>query len=124
MSKDDINNKELVEKVSDIIFKLILDGYTKGGIITKLTKEHKYSHNLSLFSYNSVINYIESCATQTTSELRAIYVEMYLKLYRDSIKSGDIKNAKVILDSIVKLNGLLSDKLEVSVVDAYNVTFG
>ena len=56
-------------------------------------------------------------------ELKDKYVEMYLNLYRTALLSDDVRVAKGVLDSITKLQGMLTQKMEVETKETFEVKF-
>ena len=48
------------------------------------------------------------------------YKEMYSNLYRGSLKNDNYRVAKEILDSMTKLEGLLTQKIEAKIDNTYN----
>ena len=56
-------------------------------------------------------------------ELKDKYVEMYLNLYRTALLSDDVRVDKGVLDSITKLQGMLTQKMEVETKETFEVKF-
>ena len=112
--------KKTVEKV---IYELLIKGWTQTRISEVLMRDHGFPDEphcknavyrvISKFKENNDID---------IDDLKAQYLEMYMKLYSDSVDVNK-KTAKEILDSIVKLQGLITNKIEAKVDSTFEVKF-
>ena len=112
--------KATVEKV---IYELLIKGWTQTRISEVLMRDHGFPDEphcknavyrvISKFKENNDID---------IDDLKAQYLEMYMKLYSDSVDVNK-KTAKEILDSIVKLQGLITNKIEAKVDSTFEVKF-
>lgn len=112
--------KKTVEKV---IYELLIKGWTQTRIAEVLMRDHGFPDEphcknavykvISKFKENNDID---------IDDLKAQYLEMYMKLYSDSVDVNK-KTAKEILDSIVKLQGLITNKIEAKVDSTFEVKF-
>lgn len=112
--------KKTVEKV---IYELLIKGWTQTRISEVLMRDHGFPDEphcknavykvISKFKDNNDID---------IDDLKAQYLEMYMKLYSDSVDVNK-KTAKEILDSIVKLQGLITNKIEAKVDSTFEVKF-
>lgn len=122
--KRDKKIKPITEKdIEARIYLWMLDGYTTKRIVDELFKIGiKTEHT----AYKLIGNVNRSCAAvskKDLDELRVRYIEMYSDLYTKAIAKKDYATARNILDSVVKLQGLIVKKVEGKVVDNFTVEF-
>ena len=114
------NNAELVFLVADLLM--------QGKSHMSIKKEvHSYDKSVTLKAAEELILYVKEEFNKTFADnvnyVRSLYAEMYLDLYHKTYELGQYKDSKVILDSLVKLNGLLTDKVEISAKEVYDIKF-
>ena len=106
----------------ETVYRMLLDGYSNKMIKDELIRNHNYkTDSAAKYCINKVIKSFKM--ENKIDELRDKYVEMYLNLYRAALLSDDVKAAKGVLDSITKLQGMLTQKMEVETKETYKVTF-
>lgn len=110
-------------EVRKFVFSQMLEGKSKRQIIDILKEEHGYESANAHKVYTNCMNEYKPSSDEELVQLKEQYLEMYLDLYDRARKNKEHANAKSIMDSIVKLQGLLVDKQVVKTEHTYKVEF-
>lgn len=106
----------------ETVYKMLLGGYSNKMIKDELIRNHNYkTDSAAKYCINKVIKSFKM--ENRIEELKDKYVEMYLNLYRTALLSDDVRVAKGVLDSITKLQGMLTQKMEVETKETFEVKF-
>lgn len=109
--------------MEEIVYQLIMKGESYRNVMKILQDKHKYSFSAAEKLYLKVTKSWQIKNETTLEELRAEYLEMYKDLYKSALANREGVLAKTILDSIVKLQGLITQKLEAKIDSTYEVKF-
>ena len=121
-------SKAHIEELDKIVIDMMLKGKTPISIMDELINKYDVK------TMSSAKHFIRRCNKRLTEnneqsidEKIAYYKSMYLDLYNKSVVANERRNAKEALDSLVKLEGLLTHKLEVKSeskvdIDLTNIT--
>lgn len=115
-------------KLNKEIMKLIIKGWYKHEIIEFLQNER------GIESYDSARREVDAVTTmfietnrQKLDEKKDLYLNYYLHLYKiaqeEAANNKRTKEAKDILDSICKLEGMYIDRKEIKIEDGFKVEF-
>ena len=117
-------SKVYLEKVDEFIVAEMMDGATPMNIIQSLMKD---------WGYNTVDNARKAIArvrekmtvnNQFSIEQKiAEYKEMYKYIYKQTKEAAEWRTANQVLDSLVKLESLATQKIEAKVEENIVVTF-
>lgn len=123
MSKVKRTKIEMLE-MEKIVYKMILKGWSFKKIAEELQTKHGYRSlvNCEKIYYKTIKNITPKLEIQKEN-LREKYIEMYQDLYSKAIEAGDIKNANKILDSIVKIEGLITQNIEGKIETVYTIEY-
>lgn len=105
------------------IYLWMIDGYTTKRIIDELYKVGIKTEHTARRLIGNVNRSCSAVTKQDMEELRVRYIEMYSDLYGKAIGKKDYATARNILDSVVKLQGLVIKKVEGKVVENFTVEF-
>jgi hypothetical protein len=109
--------------MEQIVYKLIMNGISYRNVKKELMDNHGYTDCNAEKIYMKVINSFKIKNKQEQEDLRITYLEMYLSLYNDAVANRETVTAKAILDSIVKLQGLITQKVEAKIDQTFEVKF-
>ena len=108
----------------------IVNGTSKYDVFEKLRlgvyefQDHPYGQTSCYLWWNKALERLKFSNEQDVSEKRAILWNRYEEVYKESIESGNIMNARATLDSMAKTFGLQdAEKKEISVSD-FKIEFG
>lgn len=108
----------------------IVNGTSKYDVFEKLRlgvyefQEHPYKETSCYLWWNKALERLKFSNEQDVSEKRAILWNRYEEVYKESIDSGNIMNARATLDSMAKTFGLQdAEKQEITVTDV-KINFG
>lgn len=93
--------------------------FVSGGYGDSLKKDDARYRESKFYEYWNKMNerFAEEIA-ESRESLKASFFAKYQKLYEQAVKEKDLKNAKLILDSIVKLTGVAEpEKKEIKIND-------
>jgi hypothetical protein len=106
------------------IYLWLMDGWTIKRITDELTNKFGIATDATA---RRLINRVRNSYTLVEDgdmeELKARYLEMYGDLYSRSLAKKDLITAKGILDSVVKLQGLVTNKVEGKIENTFTVDF-
>lgn len=121
-------SKQYLEEIDKYVIDLMMKGKSPAYIIQNLlenwevktistAKQHIRKANAKLTEANK--GSLEDKISQ--------YHQMYLSLYEEAVEAGERKVAREIMDSIIKLEGLITNKIQATVetsgkIDLTNVT--
>lgn len=121
------NNRALAATPLDYqnrIYLWTLEGWTTKKIVDTLVGEYGVR---STYAAEKLVKMVRQSYTliekEDIDELKAKYLEMYSDLYRRSIEKKDMATARNILDSVVKLQGLITNKVEGKIENTFTVDF-
>lgn len=104
---------ELAVIKKDIYDKLIA-GYTNRDLVNYFREKSTFNTDaIALYHIQEVKKEFLLNIEEDLRLKREEYIAKYMALYKDSKEFGEIKDAKAILDSLVKLEGLTQQKVEV-----------
>ena len=109
--------------MEQIVYDLIIKGNSFRNVKKIMMEEHGYSDSNAEKIYLTVHNSFKIKNELEAEAKRDEYLEMYLSLYNDAVVNGETLIAKNILDSIVKLQGLITQKVEAKIDTNYEVKF-
>lgn len=125
----DFNNEKNVRCVTDKdyearIYLWMLEGWTNKKICDQLQNNYgiptlKKAKRL----VNNVNRSYRIIDQKEAEELKSRYLEMYSDLYRRALNKDDLSTARNILDSVTKLQGLATKKVDKNVNNTFNVDF-
>lgn len=96
------------------IYDKLIAGYTNRDIVTYLRDKGTFnSDSTALYHIQEVKKEFLLNVEKDLELKREEYIAKYMSLYKDSKELGELKDAKAILDSLVKLEGLMQQKVEV-----------
>lgn len=108
----------------------IVNGLSKYDVFEKLRlglyeyQDHEYKETSCYLWWNKAVERLKFANELEMSEKRAILWNRYEQIYKDSVDSGNIINAKSVLDSMAKVFGLQdAEKKEVTITD-FKIEFG
>lgn len=114
--------KYLIEIDKYILYKLI-KGDSHFQIIEYLVDNEGMTEANARFRLDQVMKRISKSDDLEFEEKISKYKEMYSNLYRESLKNDNYRVAKEILDSMTKLEGLLTQKIEAKIDNTYTIKF-
>lgn len=109
--------------MEEIVYQLLMKGETYRNIIKILMDNHSYTKINAEKIYLKVIYSFKEKNPIDADELRQKYLELYMDLYKQAVINRETLAAKQILDSIVKLQGLITQKVEAKIDTNYEVKF-
>ena len=100
----------------------------QGWTVKKITDELilNYGIKSEVTAERLIRNVNHSCSSVSVKDmdvLRSMYIETYFDLYRKAIEKKDYATAKNILDSVVKLQGLITKRTESRIENVFTVDF-
>lgn len=121
-------SKIFIEEVDKDILEKLLDGWTPFQIVEYLMENWDF---VTVSNCKKRIDNVQKrMMVHNKTELEekiALYKQQYYDLYQKARSNAEYKTANLILDSLVKLEGLLKDRVEiksenVTTLDLKNVT--
>lgn len=121
-------SKVFIEEVDKDILEKLLDGWTPFQIVEYLMENWDF---VTVSNCKKRIDNVQKrMMVHNKTELDekiALYKQQYYDLYQKARSAAEYKTANLILDSLVKLEGLLKDRVEiksenVTTLDLKNVT--
>lgn len=107
-----------------MIYQLMMDGWSAKRIVDKLMDEHGYRTQANARKIiDKVITNLKPKSEAELEMARDKYLEMYNDLYKRAIEAKEIRTAQLIMDSIVKLQGLAITKFEGKIDTTFEVLF-
>lgn len=120
--------KSYLDEIDKYVIDLMLKGKSTSFIIQDLLDNWEVKTESSAKHFIRRCNAKLSEANKTAVEDKiSQYKEMYLNLYEEAVDAGERKVAREIMDSIIKLEGLITNKIQATVetsgkIDLTNVT--
>ena len=121
-------SKIFIEEVDKDILEKLLDGWTPFQIVEYLMENWDF---VTVSNCKKRIDNVQKrMMVHNKTELEekiALYKQQYYDIYQKARSAAEYKTANLILDSLVKLEGLLKDKIEiksenVTTLDLKNIT--
>ena len=121
-------SKIFIEEVDKDILEKLLDGWTPFQIVEYLMENWDF---VTVSNCKKRIDNVQKrMMVQNKTELEekiALYKQQYYDIYQKARSAAEYKTANLILDSLVKLEGLLKDRIEiksenVTTLDLKNIT--
>lgn len=117
-------SKAYLQELDKYILEQLVSGVSPISLINDLCeRDNKMKPLNARFRIRQVLSKLVSADETELNEKAAKYRECYLSLYRQAYEDNNIKQATKILDSLVKLDGLLIERSEVKVEGEYIVKF-
>ena len=106
------------------VYLWLLDGWTPKKISDELIANYGVRNETAASKIIRSVTY-STVMVETTdmNELKARYVEMYGDIYRRALEKKDYGTAKNILDSVVKLQGLITKQSVSRIENVFTVDF-
>lgn len=112
------------QQIEKLIYELLMAGNSWHLIMNILQEQHGYKQSNAEKNICKVYKSFKAKAEVESDDLKEQYLEMYLNLYKKAQEAKDLKTAKLIMDSIVKLQGLITNKVEANVnLQNYEIKF-
>lgn len=121
-------SKVFIEEVDKDILEKLLDGWTPFQIVEYLMENWDF---VTVSNCKKRIDNVQKrMMVHNKTELNekiALYKQQYYDIYQKARSNAEYKTANLILDSLVKLEGLLKDRIEiksenVTTLDLKNIT--
>ena len=121
-------SKVFIEEVDKDILEKLLDGWTPFQIVEYLMENWDF---VTVSNCKKRIDNVQKrMMVHNKTELEekiALYKQQYYDIYQKARSNAEYKTANLILDSLVKLEGLLKDRIEiksenVTTLDLKNIT--
>jgi hypothetical protein len=109
--------------MEEIVYQLIMKGETYRNVMNILMEKYSYTKVNAEKIYLKVIYSFKEKNPFDADELRQKYLEMYQDLYKQAVINRETLAAKQIMDSIVKLQGLITQKVEAKIDQVFEVKF-
>ena len=107
-------SKIFIEEVDKDILKKLLDGWTPFQIVEYLMENWDF---VTVSNCKKRIDNVQKrMMVHNKTELEekiALYKQQYYDIYQKARSAAEYKTANLILDSLVKLEGLLKDRIEI-----------
>lgn len=120
------SKKDSIVRKNDFLRRIYLwymDGWTPVRVKEELITEYGKSESEANSLINACNRNYGKIAKEDMNEARGRYIEMYGDLYRRALEKKDYATARNILDSVIKLQGLLVNKVEAKVENIYTIEF-
>lgn len=111
------------EAMEQIVYGLLMKGETYRNVIKILKEKHAYNDANAEKIYLKVIYSFKEKNPYDADVLRTKYLELYFDLYKQAVINKETLVARQILDSIVKLQGLITQKIDAKIDNNYKVEF-
>lgn len=105
---------ELMKRVSEV-YKLLLAGKCRRDIIEEIGAKYDVVAGTVDYYITKARAEFQDVILADIEEKKMLASARYEDLYAKSMEAGDYRAARGVLDSLSKLQGLMTDKLEVSV---------
>lgn len=105
------------------VYLWMIEGWTNSRIINELNENFALSENTSKALIRKVTRSFSIKEVEDVVMLKSKYIELYTDLYRRALEKKDVLTAQKILDSLVRLQGLASVKIESRIENVYKIEF-
>lgn len=106
-----------------IVYDLLINGYSWRNIIIFLEENHQYKRSNAEKIILKVLKSFKIKDQIEKEKQHDIYIEMYLNIYKQAVSDGKVLIAKMVLDSICRLQGFITTKVEGKIPLDYIVKF-
>jgi hypothetical protein len=116
-------SKVLIAQIDDDIHNWMLAGLSNKKIKVKLLEVYGIKESNAEYRIGQVLKSFKIESDENAELLKGKYVELYQDLYQRSLATGKVKEAKDVIDSIVKLLGLSTHKVEAKISNTFEIDF-
>lgn len=106
-------NKLQQQQMEEVVYQLLIGGWTSKNIITELITKYGYKAPNAQKLITKVLSGLVPLEQNTIDELKVRYLNMFLDIYAQALNANEYRTANEILKSIVKLQGLDVQKVEI-----------
>jgi len=117
------STRAYLDEADKQIIKMLIEGYSLPAIIQYLLNEHNITESAARQWLRRCYGKLTKADERTMLELATQYEQMYLSVYESAIENNEYKTAKDIIDSLVKMKGLLTTKIEANVTTDFEIKF-
>lgn len=108
------------------IERFVLDQIVRGSSTSSIIRDLKAQFGLNTDVHcrkiiGKVTKRLEQNNQQDIEQARAVYRQRYEDLYQKAVMEGRINDAKNILDSMAKIDGVIIQKIEQKTTQAYTI---
>ena len=122
MNKQTKRSKEEMMIIHNECMESFLRGNSKRQIIDELIRNGEGRLNAEHIVRNALKGF-HAKSEEETENLRSLYSEMYMDLFKKATLNREYNNAKNILDSLMKIQGMNSEVIKQTVNHTFDVEF-
>ena len=117
-------DKQEMARVETAVLNWIVQGASVSNIIRDLKAFHGFKSDVNCRRVISkVTKRLQDNNEADLEKARAVYRQRYEDLYQKAVLDGRINDARAILDSMAKIDGVIIQKIEQKTTQAYNIEF-
>ena len=117
-------DKMEMARVETFVLSQIVAGSAATNIMRDLKAQFGFKTDVNCRKViHKVTKKLEENSSTDIEQARAVYRQRYEDLYQRALNDGKTETARAILDSMAKIDGVVIQKIEQKVTEAYKVEF-